>query len=270
MDLHWQQMGNGPATMVAVHCSLAHGRVWSGLADALAGAARIDACDLPGHGRSPDWDAAMGEYQGVAAAAVTAHIAGMPEPVHLIGHSFGGTVALRVAVDDPSRIASLTLIEPVLFAAAFQANPASRAAFDTVFAGFTDAYQRGDLTEATRAFTTLWGGGPPWEDLPDVQRKALISRIHLIPAQNPGIMHDVGGILAPGRLEGLECPVRLIEGANSPVVISQIQQALLARRPAAVRTVIPDAGHMVPLTHPSEVAKHLRAMLPEAEIQGRA
>jgi lipase len=50
----------------------------------------------------------------------TEHALGLlPEgPVHLIGHSFGATVALRLAIEAPERVASLTLIEPVLFAAA--------------------------------------------------------------------------------------------------------------------------------------------------------
>ncbi|MFK7765288.1 MAG: alpha/beta fold hydrolase, partial [Roseobacter sp.] len=69
------------------------------------------------------------------------------------------------------------------------------------------------------------------------------------------------GLLAPERLSRLKMPVLLIEGDQSPVIISAIHQALKRRLPQARRDVVTGAGHMVPLTHPKPVASLLRSFL---------
>ncbi|MGR3503146.1 alpha/beta fold hydrolase [Pseudaestuariivita sp.] len=255
MELAWHELGQGPRTLVAVHCSLAFGKAWAGVAKALDGRMQVLACDMPGHGASPDWRPGDAELQGLTADAVVARMEALSGPAHLVGHSFGGTVALRVALERPDLVASLTLIEPVFFAAAFAHDPASRAVYEAQFTGFGDAYRRGDLRSAAREFTSIWGGGVPWEALPEPQRQMMADRIHLIPAGEPGIIDDVGGMLALGRLEALSCPVTLIEGAESPPIVSAIQTALAARVAHASRHVIEGAGHMVPLSHPAEVAR---------------
>ncbi|KNG92595.1 alpha/beta fold hydrolase [Pseudaestuariivita atlantica] len=267
MQLHWQRLGDAPRVAVAVHCSLAHGRSWSAVAQMMGGRLAVEACDMPGHGRSPGWSDAEGEIQGLTARAVIDRIEGLGGPVPLIGHSFGGTVALRVALDRPDLVSHLVLLEPVMFAAAFGVVPGARERYEATFAPFAAAIAAGDRMEATRVFTTLWGGGVPWEALPQAQREAMAARIHLVVAGNPGIVEDVGGILAPGRLEALDLPVLLMDGAASPPVIDDIQRALHARLPRARRLTVPGAGHMLPLTHARAVADGILALNEErAEV----
>ena len=75
----------------------------------------VTAFDLPGHGMSQDWDYSS-DYQDSCLDISATFI---NKPVHLVGHSFGATVALRVAHRYPNFVKSLSLIEPVFFAAAF-------------------------------------------------------------------------------------------------------------------------------------------------------
>lgn len=55
--------------------------------------------------------------------------AALGAPVDVIGHSFGATVALRLALERPELVRSLVLVEPVLFAAAKAAEDPRFAAF---------------------------------------------------------------------------------------------------------------------------------------------
>lgn len=209
--------------------------------------------DLPGHGKAPDWDGVT-DY-GDAAHRLALVGLGQGADV-LVGHSFGAVVALRMALERPDLVGRLVLIEPVLFAAAHGTPAFDRNTAD--FAAYVAAMQAGDRLAATRAFTGIWGDGRAVDALPAPARDALVSRIHLIAAGAPTLHQDRAGLLAPGRLEGLACPVRLIEGGDSPPVIGAIHDRLSARLPRVARHVIPGAGHMVPVTHPAQVVAAAR------------
>ncbi len=234
-----------------IHCTLGHGGMWRGVLAGLPGVQAVT-MDLPGHGRGPVRDPGLDFHDQSTALALSHLPAG---PCAVVGHSFGATVALRLALENPSRIKALVLIEPVLFHIARDCTPAAYAANMADFEGSYQAAQRGDWAEATRRFTTTWGAGVPWDDLPDHARKAATQRMSLVFDTGPAVNDDTPGLTAPGRLEQLTIPVLLIEGDQSPSVIAGVQGELARRLPQATRIVIAAAGHMAPVTHPAAVAQ---------------
>lgn len=254
----WTSFGQGPRKALMIHCSLAQSGSWGGMARYLSGALEMTAFDLPGHGRSADWDN-RGEIQEVTTRIAAAFCGDGPHDV--IGHSFGATVALRLALERQGLVRSLVLVEPVFFAAAFADHPEMRARLAARMAGVSQAMAAGDHTAAARAFTANWGDGTPWGDLPPAQQRALAARMPLVRAGEPALYDDAGGMLAPGRLEALDRPVLLIEGSESPAIIPAINEALAARLPRAERAVIAGAGHMAPITHAAQVAAEVLRFL---------
>ncbi|MFQ6553992.1 alpha/beta fold hydrolase [Aestuariibius insulae] len=240
-----------------IHCSLASGGIWKPLIEALQHPAPV-LVELPGHGQAPDWDQDMDYHD----QAVDLALSCLPsEPVDIVGHSFGATVALRLALDWPERVQSLILIEPVFFAAAREAGDPAYEAHRQAFQPFLEAIENGNQAAAAREFTEIWGGGAPWNSLPDAQKKYFADRIHLIPAGAPAIEEDRAGLLADGRLEALAIPVTLIEGERSPAVIPAIHAELARRLPRADRLTIKGAGHMLPVSHTRQLAARLRPLL---------
>ena len=254
---YWTTYGQGPRPSVLIHCMLAQSAAWGGLARHLSGALTMTAFHMPGHGRSGKWDA-RGDYQEVTAGMAAAFAA---TPVDLIGHSFGGTAALRMAAMWPERVRTLTLIEPVFFAAGIRHDPDAGAQHAADDAPFSEAVRRGDLMEAAEAFLARWGEGVAWADLTDAQRGALADQIPLVVAGGPGIYEDSGGLLRPGVLEAVTVPTLLIEGSQSPAIIHAINAGLAARMQHAERSVIGRARHMVPLSHPAQVSTEILRFL---------
>lgn len=252
----WTRGGTRP--VLALHCSLAHAGAWAALADRLHGVT-VTATDQPGHGRSAAWDGVSDFHALTTAQSIAmAEELGQGAPIDLFGHSFGGTVAVRVALTRPDLVRSLTLVEPVLFAVA---QGTVRAAFLARHLEVARLIHAGETKAALRLFHGDWGTGEALEDLPERTRAYMADRIHLIAAQNRVLVDDTAGLLQPGRLEALRVPVLLIDGSESPPVIDAVQSGLAARLPRASRLTVPGAGHMVSITHAAEVARAVQAHL---------
>ncbi|QFT79559.1 Pimeloyl-[acyl-carrier protein] methyl ester esterase [Roseovarius sp. THAF27] len=254
---YWTTFGQGPQPALAIHCSLAHSGSWGALARHLSGALTLTAFDMPGHGRSGAWDG-RGEIQEVTAEIAADLLDG---PAHVIGHSFGATVALRLAVMRPELVRSLVLIEPVFFAVALADCPEMRDGFEVQMAGFANGMRAGDPEAAARGFLHVWGNGTEWESLSATERKRLAGQMHLVEAGHPALYEDAGAMLAPGVLQNVSQPVLLIEGSDSPDIISVIDDGLASRLPRARRAVIAGAGHMAPLTHARQVGAEILRFL---------
>ena len=244
-------------TVLALHCSLAHGGAFTALAQNLPGHS-LTAPDLIGHGKAPDWDGISDYHAAVTAQALTTI---GNQPIDLIGHSFGGTVALRLAIEHPHLVRSLTLIEPVFFAAARVAHDPAWDSFIADHQQFGALVASGDKTAAARQFHAIWGGDAGFDSLPARMQTYMADRIHLITAPWNVLLDDAPGLLTPGRLEALTMPVLLMQGDQSPPIINAITCALAARIPQAKSVMVSGAGHMLPITHAGEVADHIRAHL---------
>ncbi len=247
-QIHVQTFGSGDRRAVALHCSLAHSGAWKGMFAALDEPLATDAIDLPGHGKSADWDG-QGDYTAACAEAAAALI---DEPVDLIGHSGGAVAALQIALLMPEMVRTLTLIEPVLFAAARGFPEFDE--FVTQMAPYKAALDTGERMLAAEKFTEIWGTGTPWGQIEERSRQYMADRIHLIDAGMPALADDNFGILEEGRLESLQMPVMIIIGTECPPVIPKIAEVIAERLADVGLAEVPGAGHLLPVTHAAQVA----------------
>lgn len=257
MQYHSRRYGSGARQVLAIHCTLAHSGAWRGMADAMGDGLTINAFDMPSHGKSPDWDGTGDLHDLVTAWGHDMLCA----PMDVIGHSFGATVALRLAAEAPERVRTLTLIEPVAFAFVAADDPARVAEYRDRNLDFDAAMQAGDKMEAARAFNRGWGDGTPWAQIPAQTRQYMADRIDFVAGSAPAVQRDSIGLLKPGALDVITCPVLLLEGDQTDGTIAAANSALMRRIPQAQRGVLKGAGHMAPITHPDMVAAEVRAFL---------
>jgi pyruvate dehydrogenase E2 component (dihydrolipoamide acetyltransferase) len=119
--LSYLKAGQGERVILLVHGFASDARSWGLNQPALGQNATVYAIDLPGHGQIPASD--IGGLDRLAEILRAAVMALSPErPVHLVGHSMGGAIALRAASTDPHLVRALTLIAPAGIGAGFNTD----------------------------------------------------------------------------------------------------------------------------------------------------
>lgn len=252
---HWP--GNKDRPALALHCMMGSAAYWGPIASRLDGRVDLTGFDMPGHGRSGPWlDRDEGTDLHTAVTRIAASF--IDRPMDLIGHSLGATIALRIAVAAPEAVRSLTLIEPVLFAAAPDAEQAAR---DRTMA---EHLARNRPEDAARSFIDIWGA-QSFDTLPAPAKRVMTDQIALVVDTDATLTRDKPGILRAGGLESIDAPVLIVAGERSPGVIHRIADALAARLADVGRAIVPDAGHMLPLTHPDQTAGLIALNLDRAQ-----
>ena len=270
--IHTARLGDrGGFPTVLAHCFLGHSGGWTRLFDHLQTPLDAVAFDLPGHGRSDPWQGPPdegGEGAGDLHSQATAILASLVErPSLLIGHSFGGTLALRYALENPGMVRAMVLIEPVLFGAArgtpeFERNMAAERPLHAAFA-------RGDLAEAARIFFALNGDEAGWAAMPEAARDRMIAQMPMIGVGVPAIVEDNAGLLTPGRMEALKVPALVLAGASSPPISPAVARAVACRLGHAQFQRVDGAGHMAPITHPGTTAALIDTWLATIGLNAR-
>ena len=252
---HWMRSGSDGKPVLMLHCTMGNAAAWRGLIEHLGSGHSFTAFDMPGHGKSAPWQD-QDDFHTVGTEIAKTFL---DQPMDLIGHSFGGTIAVRLALELPKMIRSLVLIEPVLINLAFADNPELKAAYDLDHQEYKLAWDRGDNETAARAFNRHWGDGRRWADIPERARQTMIDKIGMIQAGEHNVIGDRYGFSQPGRLSGIDVPVLLLEGGASHASAAAINAALQTRLPQAQRAVVEGAGHMLPITHANQVAEEIDA-----------
>lgn len=250
--------GHGVRRALFIHCTLGHVGTWAGVQAALDDKLAMTAFDRPSHGKSAVWDGFGGE---LGLHRLTTQIAGrlIERRADVIGHSYGATVALRLAMERPELVRSLTLIEPPLFKLA--EGTAAHAAHGAAMSGVDAALAAGNRVTAARLFQGAISPEAPWAGLSERAQARLSNQIDRIGEELSVTMDDVAQLGAPGRIEGVTQPVLLLEGSASPAIMGEVQGVLADRLPRARRAVVVGAGHMAPQTHPENVAAEIAAFL---------
>ncbi len=272
--LSFRAVGSG-IPIAALHGSASTAKQWAPLSAHLGDDFRIIAPDMPGYGGSAAWTAehsGSDEFGGVTGAAerISALLGSCGYPVHIVGHSAGGNVALAVAMSRPDLVASLTLIEPVAFHLLASSGPADLKLYRQIEclagvmgASLADGYPQSGMAR----FVDFWNGDGAWEQMP-VDRRAKLA------AQAGQVIGDFAAAFAQdwpvARLRTMEMPVHLVMGLRSPAASLRITEIIAETIDHASLSMIPDAGHMMPLTHPAEinliVERHVRR---SADFYGR-
>ena len=256
--------GDGPA-IVLLHSSMASKSQWRSLTECMRGTYRLIAIDLHGYG-----DSAMPQCPGQFSLvdevrlvqAKLAQVLAPEECFHLVGHSFGGGVALRLAHASPERLHSLCLYEPTAFHLLDRGEPALEEVRGLARA-VEAAVHNGDRFGATELFIDYWSGAGAHAALPPARQALFACLLPKVLLDFQALLNDP---LAASDYGRIPVPTCLIVGRRSPKCVHAIA-SILAAVFANLETREIDAGHMAPLTHSALVNSIIDGFICDVQAQ---
>ncbi len=250
--------GAGDPVLV-LHSGGFSSRQWRRLTQSLAPSHRVLAPDLLGYGgSSPIAEGEPFEF-GDDVDAIDAVVEGLG-PLHVVGHSYGGLIALQLALRRPSAVRSLALYEPVAFGALDR--PGDEALRDA--SGLLAEEFEGEPWLAR--FVDWWNGPGAWSGLAPEARAGFL-------AVGWKLFREVNSLLVDRTSSAtygtISAPTLLLGGGKTPAAERRVVENLAAVMPHAKLELFPEMGHMGPITHATTVNAAIAAHVSGAD-RGRA
>lgn len=248
------------STYVFVHGSAGAGAQWRDMAALLAPSARCLCPDLVGYGSGPAFD--RGSYrfeQEIAIVEQALETAGSASV--LVGHSFGGVVALATAIARPELVAGLVLIEPVAFTLLDSTEHRASRQRLLAFCNRIDELVElgrilGNMRDAAEAFFGFWELTGVWHALGDKRKKMIELAMPKVAAEC-ALVH-APPFTASDISRRLTVPTLVLRGSESPRLAREVCAAVAGASPCCTLAELPGANHMSPMLRPQEVLAAIR------------
>jgi pimeloyl-ACP methyl ester carboxylesterase len=260
--IEYMEQGHGQP-VVLLHSTGTSGKQWGALMDRLGADHRVLAPDLYGYGESAHWPGAAEFSLADETAIVHTLLERLHEPAHLVGHSYGGAVALHVARTHGDALRSLTLIEPVAFHLLRGGDEVDVAALGEV-TGVAEMVARslatGDYVGGFGRFVEYWGGPGAWAAIPPSRRISMAENAAKVALDFHATIHNP---LQLDDFEHIAVPTLLMQGGATAHPTQRICMRLSRALRTASTRIVDGAGHMLPVTHRTLVndmiVAHLRS-----------
>jgi pimeloyl-ACP methyl ester carboxylesterase len=248
IEVDFLEAGSGPVVML-VHSSVSGARQWRALMDDLKSHFHLRAVNLFGYGKTPPWPAEMRQSLADQARLVEAALPANSDQICLVGHSFGGAVAMKVAARLSGRVAKLVLLEPIPFHLLAQAGRMDAFAEARNLRNVIKKYGTVDeWAVAAERFADYWTGAGMWREMSPDRRFAFSEALRPNFFEWDAVMDDT----TPVEEWAAELPPATLLAFDPAGVSPTREIAAIMQRfcPSWTFEEVRGAGHMAPLTRP--------------------
>src|SRR5512134_2350127 len=213
---------------------------------------RVLAPDAYGAGKGPPWPANRPVTLRDEVALIEPVMALAGDPFALVGHSYGGAVALIAVLAQPQRVRALALYEPTLFALLEAESPSPNEAdgIRNAVAAAGAALDAGDPDRAAECFIDFWMGKGAWARTPAARRGPIAGAVVNVRGWKSALFDEPTPLQA---FAVLDIPVLYMTGKDSPASSLGVARLLKKTLPRIEVIEFAGLGHMGPVTHPDVV-----------------
>lgn len=253
------EAGSGPAVML-VHSSVSGARQWRRLIDDLKPNFHVRAVNLFGYGKTPPWSNESTQSLDDQARLVEAALPPNVDTFSLVGHSFGGSVAMKLAARLSNRVAKLVLLETNPFYLLKQAGRADAFAEARDLRDCIKKFRAlGEWVTAAERFADYWGGTGSWASMSPERRQAFAEALKPNYFEWDAVMDETTSMEQWARL--LPDATLIVSDPNTVLPIREITALLRQSCPKWIYEKIASGGHMAPLTRPDLINPIVQSFL---------
>ena len=256
---YFRESGAGPG-VVCLHSNASSSSQWRALGDTLAPRFRVLAADSYGAGKSPPWPTGREVRLRDEVTLLEPVFVQAGDAFALVGHSYGGAIALMAALAMPQRVRALVLYEPTLFSLIDAASPPPNDAdgIRAAVAGAAAAADAGEPNSAARCFIDYWMGAGAWDRTPEPRRGPIAASVANVRGWAAALLDEPTPLAAFSRLN---MPVLYLVGRDSPASSLGVARLLTSVLPQVETVDFEGLGHMGPITHPAVVNEAISRFL---------
>ncbi|MFT6817488.1 MAG: pimeloyl-ACP methyl ester carboxylesterase [Myxococcota bacterium] len=175
--------------------------------------------------------------------ALLALIDAEESPVDLVGHSYGGFLALRAALRRPDRVRRLVVHEPVVWETLRTAGDRDHhEAFEAICTSLNAVPRGGEVW--LQGFVDFWNGAGAWQALPPSRADVWRNNSAVISAEVHCLIDDETPYTA---WAALNMPVLVTVGTATTPIEAHVCDVLQRAIPGSALTSVP-GGHMAPVS----------------------
>jgi len=245
--------------IVLIHGSVSGNSQWKLLIQDLREKFRVLAPNLYGYGETTPWRVNGTQRIEDHAALIRAICDTIEGPIRLVGHCFGGTVALKVAFDLKERITHLVLYEPNYMTILKMGGRVE--AFAEAIALYNDVKTMGGQSNwlaLGERFTDYVFGEGSWAAMPPERQDGFAKRLMPLYYEWDCMESEEPNLQTVSRISAKTV---LMYSANTQMVFREIVELLQRACPHWSVVTIPDGGHMAPVIRPELVNPVLKQFL---------
>ena len=249
-SIDYEDTGDG-SPVILIPSSGSGKRQWRKLVRDLSNQYRMISINMFGYGETSPWPAPRQQTLEDQADLVICIADMFKEPVRLVGHSFGASVAMKAAIKLKDRVKRLVAIEPNLFylLKKFGREEAWQD-INNLGKFVKESGGRGEWITVAAQFLDYWNEDGAWDALTDQQRANLADMVKPNLYEWDAVLECEDDI---SEFQSLATRMLVLNGAQTRKEISEIVDILFTELTSLETYEVPGCGHMLPISHPQLV-----------------
>jgi len=250
LKIDYTEDGSGE-TIVLIHSSISNNQQWRLLIDSLKDRFHVLAINLFGYGQTSPWAGNSTQSLIDQAKLVIELCSSFKHPISIVGHSFGGSVGLKVAAILGHQVERMVLLEPNPFYLLKQHDRIEAYEECLELRNCIKRFgSKGDWVKVAEKFANYFLADHKWEGMPDKHRQTFIDRLPPNFYEWDAVMNEETTI---EELKDNSAKTLVVNASNTRRIFMEIVEILSLACPNWTFTELVDVGHMAPITHTDQI-----------------